>query len=281
MHPQSFKLDRKFLFLFVLCLALNFLAPSIAIADDDMDEPPHLEFMMEIEAESEFDPEDFSLEIRKEAIKEAALSYGARGGLSQRTYEIRQDLERQTDALDRIYDFRSLLIKAPSGLLMEPPIVSESQNNLLVNATGQEAAISDLIYQINAPAKFVTAPRNWRTYLERQWSEVPAPPDLLLPQNAIERKNWRKWVKKGWEEGYQMGEEIFQTDLDRLVTDYTGMVRYRVLLSQNMISPPFALEQDRGITGGGSKLRVGDRAVTITGPSQLKAGGNEWQPADR
>tara|TARA_Y100001934_G_C12281693_1_gene740241 strand:- start:461 stop:640 length:180 start_codon:yes stop_codon:yes gene_type:complete len=59
------------------------------------------------------------------------------------------------------------------------------------------------------------------------------------------------------------------------------MVRYRVLLSQNMISPPFALEQDRGITGGGSKLRVGDRAVTITGPSQLKAGGNEWQPADR
>ena len=88
-------------------------------------------------------------------------------------------------------------------------------------------------------------------------------------------------MKKGWQEGYQQAEEIFQTDLDRLNTDFIGMVRYRMLLAQDMVSAPYALAEDRGITGGGNELRIGDRAVTITGPSQLKAGAGSWQPADR
>lgn len=279
LHQDTNQNKYLFSFLFILLLgALLLGGAKVVFAADD---PPGLDEMMEIEAEGEFDPEEFSLEIRRDAQKEAALSYGARGGLAQRTFEIRQDLQRQEATMDRIYDFGQLLIKAPSGLMMEPPIVTEAQNNLLLNSSGQQVAVSDLLYSINKPAKFVTAPRNWRTYLEREWGDVPAPPDILLPQTAEERKNWRKWVQKGWKEGYQQGEEIFQTDLDRLVADFTGMVRYRMLLSQNMISPPFALAEDRGITGGGNELRIGDRSVTITGPSELKPGGNAWQPADR
>lgn len=245
------------------------------------DVPQELEELQEKEAEGEFDSEEFSLEIRKDAQKEAALSYGARGGLSKRIYEIRKDLKKQERVLDKIYDFKRLLIKAPSGLLIEPPMISEGENNLIISSDGQEAAVSDRIFNINDPARIVTSPRNWRSYLEREWEDVPPPPDILLPQNKEERRNWRKWVQKGWKEGYQQAEEIFQTDIDRLQADFTGMVRYRILLAQGMVSQPYALSEDYGITGGGSEMRVGDRAVTITGPSQLKTGAEQWQPADR
>ena len=71
--------------------------------------PPELLILQEKEAEGEFDPEEFSVEIRKDAQKEAALSYGARGGLSKRIYEIRQDLDKQTRVLDKVYDFIRML----------------------------------------------------------------------------------------------------------------------------------------------------------------------------
>ncbi len=237
--------------------------------------------LQEIESETVFDAEDISQEIRKGAQKEAALSYGARAGLSKRTYEIRQYLINQERSLDKIYDFRRLLLRAPSGLLMEPPIIDEALDNLIIDDGGQGAAVADRILNIDRPAKIVTAARDWRTYLERQWGDVPPPPDILLPQDYTERVNWRKWVEKGWREGYAQAEEIFQTDLDRLVADFRGMVRYRVLLAQDMVSAPFALHEDRGITGGGNELRIGDRAVKITGPSELKPGAETWQPADR
>jgi len=152
---------------------------------------------------------------------------------------------------------------------------------VIVSGDGQEAAVSDLMLKIGREARIVTAPREWRTYLERDWGKVSPPPDVLLPRNEQERMVWAKWVAQGWEAGYKQGDEIFQADLDRLVRDYTGMVRYRWLLSQNMISAPFALQEDRGITGGGNEMRIGDRALSITGQSQLQARPEQWQAVPR
>jgi defect-in-organelle-trafficking protein DotC len=66
-----------------------------------------------------------------------------------------------------------------------------------------------------------------------------------------------------------------------LTKDYHGMVRYRMLLAQDMISPPFALSVDRGVTGGGDQMRVGDRAIRITGRPEFNPGYQSWQPANR
>lgn len=221
------------------------------------------------------------LEIRMEALREAALSLGARAGLATRTKEIRETLDSRQAYLDQVFDFRRLLIRAPSGLLMEPPVVNESFDNLSIETDGQVAAVSDRVLNINREAKIVSAPRNWRTYLERDWGEVKRPPAVLLPKTKEEREEWQLLVAKGWREGQQQADAIFQSDLNRLVGDFNGMVRYRVLLSQGIITPPFALEIDRGVTGGGREMRVGDRAVQITGPSQLRPDALEWKPASR
>jgi len=97
------------------------------------------------------------LEMRDKAIKEAAMSYGARAGLAWRTYDIRRELATRARYLDKIYNFSTLLIQAPSGLLIEPPIISQGQNALIVEADGQTAAVTDKIYNINKNAKIVSA----------------------------------------------------------------------------------------------------------------------------
>lgn len=220
-------------------------------------------------------------EIRLDALREAAISYGARGGLAKRTAEIRETMETKSAAMDQIYDFKRLLIPAPSGLLIEPPIISEGVDAALIEGDGQTAAVADRIYNINRSARIVSTPRNWRAYLERDWGKVELPPQVLFPQNDEEKRVWIEYLTKGWEEGLKQADEIFQADLNKLVADYSGMIRYRKLLAQGIVSAPFALQVDRGVTGGGDEMRVGDRAVQITGPSQLMTEAFEWQPVSR
>jgi defect-in-organelle-trafficking protein DotC len=227
-------------------------------------------------------PDDgVGLQIRNDALREAALSYGARGGLAYRTFEIQRRLAEHDTSLSRIFDFSRLLIAAPSGLLIEPPIISEAQRAVLVNGGGQEAAVADRIYRINRVARIVTASRNWRLYLERDWGAVDPPPGLLLPKDAAEREEWQKWIREGWTAGVQQAQETFEADLDRMTNDFIGMVRYRELLAQGMVSAPYALHEDRGVTGGGSEMRIGDRGVTITGQSALIPRSEKWTTAPR
>ncbi len=243
--------------------------------------PPVLQDLQEQMTGEELKADSMGLQIRADALREAALSYGARGGLAYRTFEIQRRLAEYDASMSRTYNFSRLLIAAPSGLLIEPPIVSEAQRAVLVSSGGQAAAVADRIYRINRVARIVTAGRNWRLYLERDWGRVDPPPGILLPRDAAERDAWRAYVKEGWDEGVKQAEETFEADLDRLTADFVGMVRYRELLAQGMISPPYALANDRGVTGGGTEMRIGDRGVSITGQSALIPRSGSWTPAQR
>lgn len=220
-----------------------------------------------------------ALHIRTDALREAGLSFGARGGLAFRTFEIQRRLAEQEAYLSKTYDFNRLLIPAQNGLLIEPPIVSEGQQALLIKTGGQEAAVADRVLKINRAARIVSASRNWRTYLERDWGKVEPPPPLLRPRDKDEVRVWQTSVKAGWEAGVTQADDIFQADLDRLTNDFVGMVRYRELLAQRMITPPYAMAENRGITGNPNEMRIGDRGLEITGPSQFVIKSDHWQPA--
>lgn len=252
-----------------------------AIDQDDVRPAPLNEIVGLKRDNSMVDEDAPAFNIRDEAIREGAISYGARAGLAWRTYEVQKELQQSARYMDKIYDFRSLLIPAPSGFLIEPPVVTESMNAVLIENDGMQAAVSDKIYNIVNNAKIVSSPRTWRTYLEREWRQAEPPPNILRPENDDERELWTKLVVKGWEEGVKQANEIFETDLNLLTRDFRGMVRYRSLLAQGMISQPYALQVDRGVTGGGDEMRVGDRAVQITGIPELITGHETWQPANR
>lgn len=278
-------------FFFLACLMLC-ISPALAQVtansgyESESSEPRTLDQLIKdtsnpepIEAPSEESLE--TPEVRRQAMKEAALSYGARGGLARRTSEIRLSLQQRESNLDKIFDFKRLLIPAPSGLMIEPPIISEGDNAAIIETGGQLAAVADKIYNINRNARIVSTPRNWRAYLEREWGVVALPPQILMPQTEEERLAWERTLLEGWNEGLRQADEIFQADLNKLIADYTGMIRYRKLLAQGIVSPPYALQIERGVTGGGSEMRVGDRAVQITGQSELQTGAFEWQPVPR
>ena len=287
---QAYK--TKMLWLMALTIGLCVLLPnsSAAMMSDPSKEkaeseapPPTLNEILATERSSDFFKDETGLpfDIREDAIREAALSYGARAGLSRRIFQIRQELEFRARYLDKVFDFSQLLIPAPSGLMIEPPVITTGDNALIIEANGQQAAVSDRIYNIITNARIVSAPRTWRFYLERAWGTVDPPPDLLLPENDEERKLWDELVRKGWDYGIQQANDIFEADMLRLNADFQGMVRYRMLLAQGMISAPYALQVDRGITGGPNEMRIGDRAVEITGVPQLITGSDQWQPASR
>ena len=253
---------------------------STTVTDESV-MPPSLESLQNIPSSSKKPDSKMPIDIRKDALKEAAISYGARGGLAWRAWHIRKTLEGRAVYLDKIFNFRALLIAAPSGFLIEPPIVSESLDNMLIENDGQTAAVADTIFNINKNVQIVSAARNWRQYLDRDWGTVDAPPEVLKPTNAEERIIWKEYVAKGWEEGTTQADEVFELDLNALVADFNGMVRYRKLLAQNMITPPFTEQVDRGVTGDGTFSRIGDRAVSISEIPQLVTGSEIWRPANQ
>lgn len=259
--------------------------PKIDLPEDTVlaDPPPPAlaDLQEQTEGEGSVSSDGVGLQIRADALKEGALSYGARGGLAHRTFEIQRRLAEYDTSLSKAFNFSRLLISAPSGFLIEPPVVSAGDKAVLVGSGGQEAAVADRIYKINRIARIVTASRDWRLYLERDWGKVDPPPAILLPKDDVERYVWRTYVKQGWDQGVQQAEETFESDIDRMLSDFVGMVRYRELLAQGMISPPYAVANDRGVTGGGAEMRVGDRGVMITGQSSLISRSESWRPAAR
>jgi len=264
---------------------LSFAVVAPATAQQESASPPEPMSLREIqtlEKENEVvEDGGLPLDIRLDALKEAAISVGARGGLDWRTFAIRQELEHRARYMDKVLDFRQLLIAAPSGLLIEPPVISESINSMLIEGDGQQAAVSDRIYNIINNARIVPVARTWRNYLEREWGATEPPPDILRPEDDEEREIWIEMTTKGWEEGVRQANEIFEDDLSILLADFQGMVRYRMLLAQGMVSQPYALQVDRGITGGGTEKKIGDRAVQITGVPELMTGSDQWKPASR
>lgn len=280
------KMKKKYSVLCILCSVVMLAFSPVAHAKmiDVTDEPPvSIDDLIDIPKENTLagDESVLPLDIRLDAQKEAALSYGARGGLAWRTWYIRREMETRARYLDKVFDFRQLLVPASSGLLIESPVISEAMDAMLIDNKGLEAAVADRVLNINKNARIVSAPRTWRSYLERQWGDVEVPPDVLRPANEEERVQWTKWIKKGWQKGIEQADDIFQSDLNRLVADYQGMVRYRSLLAQGMVSPPYALQVDRGVTGGGNEMRIGDRALSLTDLPKLQTGYKEWQPANR
>ncbi|MAQ70795.1 MAG: type IV secretion system protein DotC [Alphaproteobacteria bacterium] len=277
------KCRKKNLFVLLALAACMLVAACSTCSAAELDPPPNKEYLQSQRYDESVTAlsQEMPLDIRLEALKEAALSYGARGGLAWRTYFIRQELNQSASQMDKIYNFRQLLIRAPSGFVIEPPIVSEALDAIIIEGDGQKAAVSDTIYNINRNARFTSTARSWRQYLERDWGEVEDPPGILLPRTKEEIVLWERLVDKGWDEGIEQADVIFEEDLNRLNADFKGMIRYKKLLAQGMVSPPYALMVNRGVTGGGEEMRVGDRALEITGKPALISETGEWRPVSR
>lgn len=210
---------------------------------------------------------------RAEELRQAAMTYGAQGGLAARAFALNDLLRRYEPLLDSAFDFRPLVLPAGSGsqTLLRPPIVTEAQMAFALGDGGQVARETSCIYEITREAQLTAAPSNWRSYLVRTWSKPIRPNDAVLPRTDKEVAYWNKWVAEGWAQGEKQAIDIYLSDLGRLQRDITGMARYRVLLRAGLVEPPRVAFQNRAVAGGRDQLHVGDRVVRITDQPGLQA----------
>ncbi|OGT39583.1 MAG: type IV secretion system protein DotC [Gammaproteobacteria bacterium RIFCSPHIGHO2_12_FULL_36_30] len=211
--------------------------------------------------------------IRFAAIRQAATSLGARGGLAWQARNIDMALATESIFLDQVFDFNQLLL----GHNVQPPVLIQSNNNLNLD-NNDTLRIATKTYRIIRAARFVTAPPNWRTYL---WMRYPKPhltDRSLLPQTQAEAMVWNHFIKKGWVKGSQQAMDIFTDNLNRMKRDMLGMILYRKLLALHMVSAPFVAKADLGVTGNGSQLRINDQVLRITSQSELQPNPQKWRP---
>ncbi len=215
---------------------------------------------------------------RGEALHEAALSFGARGGLAARGFALNEILRRYESRLDAAYDFHALVVQVGSGqTLMRPPVVTEAQMAFALGDGGQVARETGRVYEITRQASLTSAPPNWRSYLVRAWVNPTPPPDDLRPRTSEEVEYWNKWVAEGWAKGERQGVEIFLSDLGRLERDLVGMARYRVLLRAGLVEQPRVTFANRAVQGGRNTMRVDDRTITITNQPGLNPNRRRWR----
>lgn len=210
--------------------------------------------------------------IRIKALQDTAMSIAAQGGLAWQSKNIDGRLEKDKWYLETVYNFNGMMLN--HGVL--PPVLEEGDNSLNL-ADPNTIRVADKTYKIVEQARFATTPPNWRDYLWMSYEKPELPNKFLLPRDDEERKIWRAAIIKGWEKGLEQATSIFQQNLARLKRDYRGMILYRKLLEEQMISPPSIAKTDLGITGDGTDMRVNDQVLRIVEAPQLQTDSHHWK----
>lgn len=213
--------------------------------------------------------------IRQEALKDTAMSLGAQAGLAYRSKQIDQMLQENEDYLAKVFNFDGLMLD--HNVL--PPVLEVSDESLDVSEPNI-IRLSDHTYHILQEARFVTAPPTWEDYLWLDYKKPDMADATLLPKDEQEQKLWRQYINIGWQNGIDQANNIYSDSLAKLTRDYRGMMLYRKLLADHMVSKPFVAKANMGITSNSdnTEMRINDRILRITSVPKLQPDSKEWKP---
>jgi defect-in-organelle-trafficking protein DotC len=209
--------------------------------------------------------------FRERSLEEIAMSVGAQAGLSWASDHMNAQMDADRRYLDTIYNFNAMVLS--HGVI--PPVLEEGDYSLNLNDPNT-IRVADRTYKIIQQARFATTAPNWREYLWFNYPKPSLPDKSLLPRTYEEQMVWRRNIRIGWQKGIEQSYSIFQQNLARLKRDYRGMVLYRKLLQERMISPPFVSRTELGITGNGEDMRVNDQVLRIVELPKLQTNGKNW-----
>lgn len=212
-------------------------------------------------------------QLRRGSLMDSAMTIGAQGGLAWASGEINRGMNEDKKYLDTIFNFNGMMLS--HGVL--PPVLVEGDFTLNL-ADPNTIRVADRTYKIVQQARFATTPPNWREYLLLSYAKPELPDRTLLPRTDEEQRIWCAGVRKGWGKGIEQAYSIFQQSLARLKRDYNGMILYRKLLQEQMISQPFVSRTELGVTGDGSDMRINDQVLRIVELPKLQTSTKHWKP---
>jgi defect-in-organelle-trafficking protein DotC len=228
-----------------------------------------------------YNPDDETEElsqIRSEALKEAAQSYGSQMGYARRSWEIQGRLEARSSELSQVFDFNRVVSEAPvkAGVII-PPVVSRSFDAFTTNADGTEASVADEYLTIVRAGKIAAHAPTWRDYLLFVAPSTEEPARSLMPSGQNELKLFKGWFEEGFEAGVELADAEFEQRLDRLKQDYQGMLQYRRLVSQGMMDRMVLADADFGVTEDGNQMRIGSSTVRIVSDAEFQSDPTRWK----
>lgn len=210
---------------------------------------------------------------RLEALREAAIGVGARGGLISQASVNQKALDSVKRELDTIYDFAPLMIK---GRVI-PPVLTETRD-IYTQGDSATLRLAGASYKVEAQARFSSRPPQWRDYLSQSYGALTMPSSALLPRNAEEQQVWQKAVAEGWVMGQQQAKDILRTNINRLNRDYVGMVRYHILAHKRMVTIPVVAELNMPINTTGDTMHVDEKLLRITALPKFNPDISNWKP---
>ena len=221
-------------------------------------------------------PIEFADERRRAAMRDAAVSFGMQSGLVRRSYELREMLGRFERQMDRVYRFDRLLITR-GGFQVAPPVVVETTGAFSRGAEGKRAATARRVLRIVREAEVLGGAPRWLEYFERSWESPRAPSAVLFPRTPDEETLWEEWLREGWGAGARLAEDTFEADLDRLNRDFVGIVTWRILERQRIVTAPRVEVDSRPVVGGGAEMRVDERELRIREGARLNPIVEDWR----
>lgn len=211
---------------------------------------------------------------RASAIQGAAVAYGVQAGLASRAYQINQSLDHRAPDYDRVFNFNAVMLEP--GFL--PPVISEGRD-AYNQPSSRTVRAADRIYKIEFPARLVSAAPTWRDYLPVPYTMPQLPDASVLPKNAQEKNLWDAWARQGWAQGVDLANQTFEANDGRLKRDFEGMIRYKALYEQGVVSKPILNKSTLGVTGGGTEMAINDRVYEVTKDAGLDPNSKRWSSA--
>lgn len=201
---------------------------------------------------------------RMRVVGDTAHTLGFQEGFKLEYERLMAEADAQDHKFEKIFDFRRLLI---DGRVL-PPVIRWSGQGMRLESDSFATEI-EAQYRIVSPARIVSSPPSWRSYLEAD-TEVMLPADEILPDNSTEADVWKERIREGWAEGTEHARQVFELSMDRLVSDYRGILRFKMLSDKGLVSVPVLARGDLGIQVGDDVLNMGQKTFRITVPAEFR-----------
>lgn len=209
--------------------------------------------------------------LRLRMLAEAASTLGFQQGLAWRYGKLMEACEKRAQTFERVFNFGPLLM---DGRVL-PPVIRWAGKGVSLGGDGEAKSV-EASYRIVRPAALVTQAPTWRDYLMAGVPDEENRP-ALLPSSSAEKKAWQAGAKDGWAAGVREADELFAVNMNRLVADYRGILRFKMLERRGMVSVPVLAEGRLAVRVGKRTLDVGETTFRITVPAAFRDM-EKWAP---
>lgn len=206
--------------------------------------------------------------VRIQAIKKLGITLGAQEGYKWHYEHINATLNKNAKTLDGIFDFSHLITK--DGVLY--PVIERADNAMNIMGGGRAARMTKVVWRISEPARIIGGRPDWRQWLVAEPRvSIKDIPETMMPFDENEEKAWRESICEGFMMGSAQARIEFMDRLNDLTHDIRGMLRFRYLVDQGVVSEPVVVKGDLGVTyeEGKRKVNVGDSFIFIRKGAQF------------